>query len=79
MKHESGLILSHLSEEDLSRCAKNASCKGLGPVTVGVTVTQTGTDSDAFGQLSTDLSSNTKSIDDAIKQTIQNALGGKAK
>jgi len=78
-RHESAWILAYLSDEELSRCAKDASCKGLGPVTVGVTVTQTGTGSEAFGQLSTDLSSNTKTVDDAIKQVVQSALGGKAK
>jgi hypothetical protein len=60
--------------QDMSRCTKDPTCKGITPFTVSALVTETGSGGDDFGTLSKDIDDNKKTLNDAITSTIKDAL-----
>ena len=70
----SGWLPIAANDTAASKCLSDNSCTEFEPVTINVTMTETGTGSDAFGKLNKDVSDNTKTFETGITSALQNYL-----
>jgi hypothetical protein len=59
----------------LKQCTTDSHCSSIEPTTVVATVLETGTGSEAFGQLSADATNSTKTLEGIISQALQGKSG----